>query len=207
MPLMSRRAYARFRKVSHVTVQDYISKGQISFECFVNDPRTGKALLDSDLADAELKRNLNQAQHMGARNQGRMQKELAKAPIVGDDNGSQPGGDQSDDSAKTSVAPPAKEPTAFDLDIERYQKSKADTEYHRAKKLALETAVREGSLLDAEKVRKLITKLIGETKEKLLNVPAKIAPELVSMDDPIEIENKLSSEINSVLENLSRLEL
>lgn len=209
MPLMSRRAYARLKKISHVTVQEYIAKGHISFECFREDPKTGKLLLDSKLADQELIKHISLGKSMAARTQGRMQKELADATATRETKSSP--GDIHQETEKTSTASPADTedeidpPTEFDLNIAQFQKSKAATETHRARKLELEIAEREGRLLDAEDVRKKIFKMVGETKEKLLNMPSKISPELVSMDDPIEIENKIRKEIDDILENLSRL--
>lgn len=210
MPLMTNAEYARHRGVSEKRIRQYIASGQISFECFENDPKSGKALLNSVLADKDLKHNMDHGRALSSR--ALTKKALAKAPVIGEGEPSTLAGAPQDKPhvAASSGAPPtaSKEPpppSDFDLDIERYQKSKADTEFLRAKKLRLETAEREGELLRAEDVRKMISKLVGETKEKILNVPSKIAPELVSMDDVIEIENKIRAELDEVLENLSRL--
>lgn len=210
MPLMNNTDYARHRGVSEKRIRQYIASGQISFEAFEKCPKTGKLLLNSELADKDLKHNMDHGRALSSK--ALTKKPLAKAKVIGEGEASTSAGapQTKPHDAATSGAPPTatKQPpptSDFDLDIERYQKSKADTEFLRAKKLRLETAEREGELLRAEDVRKMISKLVGETKEKILNVPSKIAPELVSMEDVIEIENKIRAELDEVLENLSRL--
>lgn len=207
MPLMSNEKYAKHRGVSGKRVGQYIAQGHISFESLEKCPKTGRMLINSELADVDLKHNMDHGRAMSSK--ALTKNSLAQTKVIGETKDSGPAGDKIDKIESSTISPPVvtkpAPPTEFDLDIERYQKSKADTEFHRAKKLRLETAEREGTLLNADEVRKRISKLVGETKEKLLNIPSKIAPELVSMEDVLEIENKLSAEINEVLENLSRL--
>lgn len=207
MALMNNSQYARHRGVSEKRIRQYIAQGHISFEAFEKCPKTGKLLLNVELADKDLKHNMDHGRAMSSK--ALTKNKVASTEVIGETKSSGPAGVKIDKIESSSVTPPVVNtpppPSEFDLDIERYQKSKADTEFQRAKKLKLETAEREGTLLNAENVRKMISKLVGETKEKLLNIPSKIAPELVSMEDVLEIENKISNEINEVLENLSRL--
>lgn len=90
--------------------------------------------------------------------------------------------------------------------FDRYRDAKTSTEELRARKLELEVAEAEGRLLDADDVRKEIVKLVGETREAFLNLGPKLAPILVSITDPVEMENKLIESINETLHNLSRFE-
>lgn len=100
-----------------------------------------------------------------------------------------------------TVVPPASSDT-----FERFRDAKTKTEDFRARKLELEVAEAEGRLLDADEVRKEIVKLVGETREAFLNLGPKLAPILVSITDPVEMENKLIEAINDTLHNLSRFD-
>jgi hypothetical protein len=97
-------------------------------------------------------------------------------------------------------------PTASTDTFERFRDAKTKTEDFRARKLELEVAEAEGRLLDADEVRKEIVKLVGETREAFLNLGPKLAPILVSITDPVEMENKLIESINETLHNLSRFD-
>lgn len=97
-------------------------------------------------------------------------------------------------------------PTYPEDKFDRYRDAKTSTEELRARKLELEVAEAEGRLLDADDVRKEIVKLVGETREAFLNLGPKLAPILVSITDPVEMENKLIESINETLHNLSRFE-
>lgn len=97
-------------------------------------------------------------------------------------------------------------PTLPEDKFDRYRDAKTSTEELRARKLELEVAEAEGRLLDADDVRKEIVKLVGETREAFLNLGPKLAPILVSITDPVEMENKLIESINDTLHNLSRFE-
>lgn len=195
MPLMSQRAFARHRGISEMTVREYIAKGHISLDSFETDAKTKKTLLNSELADKELDLKLEPSRSAGA-----AARKIGLANGIGE--------------AKTNTSPPGAVETSAETPNDdgaptnhllEFQKSKADTESLKARKLELDIAEREGRMLDAEEVRKTITRLVGETREKILGVASKIAPELVGIVDVIDIENKIIAELNVALENLSRL--
>lgn len=89
----------------------------------------------------------------------------------------------------------------------KYKSAKASREELAVRKLQMEIAEKEGRLLDAEEVRKTVSKLVIETKTALLNIPGKIGPELMSCHDLMELEHKLTTEINAALENLQRVKI
>lgn len=91
-------------------------------------------------------------------------------------------------------------------DFSRYQKAKASSEELKARKLEIEMQELEGRLIDKEEVRKTIFKLVSETKEAFLNIPARVAPDLLASKDIIDVEMRLLKEINDVLTTLSRVE-
>lgn len=196
MRLMNETEYARHRGVNLKTVQNYIARGQIDFDSFEQCPKRKKLLINVEKADKDLESSLNVAKSLG------MKAGLVTKKELGKDSLSKPGAS----STKDTPSPPADSNPTRETSL-RFLSSKADTETLKARKLELEIAQREGHLLDADEVRKQISKMVGETKEKILNVAAKIAPELVSVRDVIEIENKIIQELTAALENLSRLDL
>lgn len=89
----------------------------------------------------------------------------------------------------------------------KYKSAKASREELAVRKLQMEIDEKEGRLLDADQVRKTISKLVIETKTALLNIPGKIGPELMACHDLMELEHKLTTEINTALENLQRVQI
>lgn len=89
--------------------------------------------------------------------------------------------------------------------FERYRTAKASSETIRARLLELQLAEAEERLVDVKDVKKEIQHICTAIREGLLNVPAKIAPELLSCTDIVEMETKLYKEINLALDGLSRL--
>lgn len=86
-----------------------------------------------------------------------------------------------------------------------YQVSRAEKEHYLAQLAKLEYEEKMGTLLNADEVRDNIIKLVTETKDSLLGIPDRIAPELVAISDLHEMSVKLRAEINSTLTSLSRL--
>lgn len=89
--------------------------------------------------------------------------------------------------------------------FDKYRKAKAGTEELKARKLELEVAAQEGLLLDKEDARRTIEKMVALTREKILNLPSKIAPELLAIKNLIELENVLIAHINQALEDLQKI--
>ena len=87
-----------------------------------------------------------------------------------------------------------------------FKKAKIHTEEIRARKLELEIQIKEQTLLDSREVKKRIIKVISEVRDGILNVPGRVAPELVAMTSSLDIEKKLYEELCQALTSLARLE-
>lgn len=87
----------------------------------------------------------------------------------------------------------------------KFRNAKISTEELRAKKLELEIAERAGTLISIDDVRKVVNKMVLETKDAILNIPGRVSPIAVSITDPVEMENFLRAELNNALLNLSRI--
>lgn len=97
--------------------------------------------------------------------------------------------------------------TAAGTSGQRYQDAKANSEMLKVKKLQMELDEKDGRLIDVESVRTTLVKLVGETREVLLNIPPKIAADILSCETVFEVEQMLQKEIYQALESLSRSEL
>ncbi len=178
MPIVTVQEYARMQKCSRQNIERKIKDGIISARSLVKVKGAKKIKIDSEVADLEIEMSGNEPEKV----------------------------------AHESLHPQAAEVSRDELKesmheaLDKYRTVRMSTEHYRARKLELEIAETEGRLLDVDLVRKRILKLCAETRDTLLNIPAKLAPVLVSITDPLEMENKLLEEINVALQAISRLE-
>lgn len=202
MKLLSAAEYAKLKGWSHVNVVKKIKAGIIPPEALVFEKGKKRKKINVELADRAIAER------------GDMQKSLT-AQLVKEKKKQNPTPDPKkenleeweklpDDESSPTPAPAQPDP---DDHFVKYKSAKASREELNVKKLEMEIAEKEGRLLDAEEVRKTISKLVVETKTALLNIPGKIGPELMASHDLMELEHKLTVEINAALENLQRVEI
>lgn len=197
--------YAAHAGVSDVAIHKRIKSGKIPQRALVREPGKSRPKIDSDIADKAWEQSRNLAQAAGSK-ANQASNKLAK-PAKAKSAGLPPTTVKVEDmSAQGGSSEQVVEKLDFTDDVNRYAKAKTSTEELRSRKLELEIAEKEGTLLDAEETRKTIAKLVNETKESLLNVPAKIGPELLGCTDLVDLEVRLTKAINDALSNLSRLD-
>ena len=202
---MTLAEYAAHSGVSAMAITKRIKSGKIPERALVREPGKARAKIDSEIADKAWAQNRNLAQAAGAK-ANQTSNKLAK-PSKSKSAGRPPITTKVVDmSAQGGSTEQEVEKLEFTDDVNRYAKAKTSTEELRSRKLELEIAEKEGTLLDAEATRKTIAKLVNETKESLLNVPAKIGPELLGCTDLVDLEVRLTKAINDALSNLSRLD-
>jgi hypothetical protein len=66
----------------------------------------------------------------------------------------------------------------------------------------LELQTKQGLLIDKGEMQKQLFKVFREVRDSLLNIPSKIAPEVVAMDDPFEVQAYIEKQIRESLEAL-----
>ena len=66
----------------------------------------------------------------------------------------------------------------------------------------LELQTKQGLLIDKGEMQKQLFKVFREVRDSLLNIPSKIAPEVVAMDDPFEVQAYIDKQIRESLEAL-----
>jgi hypothetical protein len=200
---VSMTEYSRLKGIHITTVRDRIERGVISPDAVERDASGKVKLIHVEKADAD-----------HAKNHDPQNTFIANSKMIG--------GKKPKKKSNVVVYPVAKpiETTEIidgqevpvtklpemDSDMSRYQKAKASSEELKARKLEIEMEELEGRLIDKNEVVKTVSKLTAEIKESFLNIPPKIAPELLACKDIVELEVKLHKEINIVLEKLSRLE-
>lgn len=194
--------YATHVGVSLPAVRKRIANGGIPQNALKKIDGRVHPMIDSVLADKAWAAHKDPAQALA-----REAKKAAKAKEPKRPKGRPPGKKKVVDmSAQGGSTEQEVDELDFSNDTQRYTKAKTSTEELRSRKLELEIMEREGALLEAEEVRKQISKLVTETKEAILNVPAKIGPELLGCTELVELEMRLMKALNEALDNLSRLD-
>ncbi len=84
-----------------------------------------------------------------------------------------------------------------------YTQSRAVREAYAARLAKLEFEAKSGKLIEAESVREEAFKVARVVRDTMLNIPDRIASELVGEVDSFKIHKKLTEEIRKALENLS----
>ena len=190
MAIVTVAVYARMRKCSPTNISYQIRSGIISPKALVRVQGFSKPRIDTTQADLDIAMRGDPQREASAK----LVKSRAPVPVPAD---------AFDEDPPDDGIPEIEEAETIG---DSYRDAKVSTETLKARKLELDIATREGKLLDAEQVRKRITKLVSETRDAIMNVPAKVAPILVSITDPVEMETRLTLELNEALANFARLE-
>ena len=94
-------------------------------------------------------------------------------------------------------------PESYQADMQRYHKARADREEAEAKLAQMECEEKAGVLINAEAARKHLMDAILATRDRILNVARRVAPELVGIQSEAVIADKLNHELETALLSLS----
>ena len=187
---MGIREYAAHRGVSHVSVIKAIKTGRIQKE--------SDGSIDPFKADSAWEKNTSPAQ----------QRKPDPVPVM-----PAPAPDNPVSVPSTKLpTPPVRQPTQRPAEPEagpstagmpNYQMSRAVRETYNAKLTRLDYEERMGKLLNAEDVAKEAFALARRVRDRLLNIPSRMASVLASETDSKAIELLLSQELRIALEELS----
>lgn len=92
------------------------------------------------------------------------------------------------------------EPEQGELDL---TEERAKLTQEQRKKTALERKIIEGNLLDVEAMIVVLQNQTTAVRAKLLSIPTKLAQELVNIETPIEVQEKIKIQIYEILDELS----
>ena len=127
------------------------------------------------------------------------------------DDGEKGVGSSQPDPTKSTVDPTLSDPTIEELDGTPvmvdgkslpYKEARALKETYLARLRQIEYHQKSGEVVSVEAVARIITAEYGIVRNRLLGLPASVAPRLVGMDQH-QISQALSEEVRLILENLS----
>ena len=90
-----------------------------------------------------------------------------------------------------------------DSDKINFNVEKARSELNRADKLEMENRVRRGELVERSEVLTLLQKSFGAVRAKLLSIPTKSAPVIVTLGEATLVQSTLKKFINDALDELT----
>ncbi len=169
-PLLSQRAYARHRGVSHTAVRKAIAAGRITTE----DGR-----IDPDRADRDWEANTDESKPSSTATKRRGQRRAPWQPPE----------------STTSTMAPAGESGAG---ARTYSQSRGVRESYLARLAKVDYEQRISKLVDADQMRVAQFNAARKARDMLIGVPSRIAPLVVGTTDVAEIERIMDIEINRV---------
>lgn len=235
MAIVSYREYARQKGVSLEAIRKRIKAGSITPRAIVRLPGVKWPKIDTDIADQDFEMLRDENNQMGWLMREKIRPSPPAPPETLDEEidpiAEMFGPAPTDDVVRQKsildkkVAPIDKPKTVVkevngqkvevhvepsvapetQVYFDKYRKAKAGTEELKARKLELEVAAQEGLLLDKNDARRTIEKMVALTREKILNLPSKIAPDLLAITNLVEMENVLIAHINQALEDLQKI--
>ena len=171
---ISYRAYARYRGVSPEAVSKAVRTGRITVDA------DGK--IDPEKADRQWLENTDPAKTLSSASGN--SKRRGSSKIAGADT----------EAAATSPA----------SGLPPFAQSRAIREAYEARLRKLEYEVKIGKLVSADEVRVDSFNIARITRDRLMNIPDRIAPILASISDSLEIHKLISAEIRLACEELTR---
>lgn len=87
--------------------------------------------------------------------------------------------------------------------MDRYHIARARREVAKAELAEIELATKRGELIDQKVTKKLLMEVFINTRDRILNVARRLAPELVGIQSETVIADKLNHELETALLSLS----
>lgn len=92
---------------------------------------------------------------------------------------------------------------SYQADLQRYHRARADREEAEAKLAQMECEEKAKVLINAEATRKPLMDALLTTRDRILGVARRVAPELVGIQSEAVIADKLNHELETALLSLS----
>lgn len=89
---------------------------------------------------------------------------------------------------------------SIEVDGASYAESRAKREAYNAELARLELEEKQGTLVDAEQVKKDAYATARQVRDGMLNIPDRVAAELAALTDQFEVHRRLTEEIRKALE-------
>jgi hypothetical protein len=191
---ISLREFARRREVRLSAVQKAIESGRISAAAVKRD---GSRIVGIEFHQATADWNANTDPEQAARSgtvlgvpAGAMVAPVVPAPV-----------EQLDLAADKLDDVPA--PAPSDKDPHGYYAARAKREHNQAELAELELLAQLGKLVSVDEMRQVATRRYRTLRDKVLNIPDRIAAILAAEKDPARVHAALTTELKRVLHELS----
>tara|TARA_B100001123_G_scaffold441667_1_gene583406 strand:+ start:791 stop:1480 length:690 start_codon:yes stop_codon:yes gene_type:complete len=191
--ILSKKDYGDYRKRvtgsgSAQAVSNWIKRGHLPPDCITED---GKIIVAK--ADAALAQSL---QISVVRDDPEPQQELMPAAAAALPS-------SGDVERPDEELPLASAKSADKADTTDYKESRATRERAAARKAQIELAALEGQYVETDPLCREEAEVFRTVRNQLLSLPRDMAPDLAIMTDEIEIEAKIRTHIESLLEQLA----
>lgn len=174
--LLTVTEYARRRGVSHVAVIKAVKTGRIT--------KTPDGKIDPEKADQEWAANTDPSKPLNSVSGNPKHRRPPDSPKI-------PGADvEAASTASAGGVPP-------------YLQSRAIREAYEARLSKLDYEVRTGKLVNVDEVKVVAFNTARMARDKLMNMPDRLAPLLAGISDSHEIHRLLSAEVRLICEELS----
>lgn len=203
--MISVRAYADSRGISHTAVQKAIKSGRL-VKCLGKSAGGAVKIADPDLADKEWAANTDQSKPLNVisgeprrrrgtspepfeprQSEGMPAKAARKAALVPD----------AESAGETSPPDTGGGPS--------YAKSRAIREAYQARLAKLEFEDKAGKMLAADAVRVVMFNASRKCRDMLMGLPDRIAPLVVGLNDQHEIHRLLTDEVRRACAEIAKL--
>ena len=142
------------------------------------------------------------ARHKGVTHRA-VQKALRTGRIVAEANGRIDAG-RADSLWSANTRPCSASPGSYDTEAGRaYAQARMVLEHVRAKREKLQYEVEAGVLISADRVRADTFALGRRARDRVLAIPARLAPVLAAISDPAECERLFAAELSRACEELT----
>lgn len=189
---------ARRLKIARTTLQHHLNN---TVHARIMRPHGGKNLVVWEVAQKIFK-EMHDTNNRGRKSEirQRLEADAVKNPEPINKNISEDNKNISD-----STLPPEDDPGVIEIDgIPDMRISRRKMEHFKAQKAEIEFLKAKDQVVDVEVVKKDAMDMASRVRNNILNIAPRIAPELASMEDTLEIEKYLEKNFRDALEELAR---
>jgi len=207
--MISIRAYADSRGISHTAVQKAIKSGRL-VKCLGKSDSGAVKIADADLADKEWAANTDQSKPLNViSGEPRRRRTENSAPFEPRQSENMPA--KMPTKALRAAAPAAEAESAGEASAPEpgggpsYAKSRAIREAYQARLSKLEYEEKAGKMLPADAVRVTMFNTTRRCRDMLMAVPDRVTPLVVGLTDQHEIHRLLTDEVRRVCAEIATL--
>lgn len=205
--MISVRAYADSRGISHTAVQKAIKSGRL-VKCLTKSASGAVKIADANLADKEWAANTDQSKPLNViSGEPNRRRATATTPFELRQSEGMPA-KSSKKAVPTQESEPAVEISAQDFGGgPSYAKSRAIREAYQARLSRLEYEEKAGKMVPADKTRVVIFNAARRCRDMLMSVADRVTPLVTGLGDAHEINRIITDEMRRIAVEISKIKL